>query len=129
MRLLIFILTAVSLGVSAWATDVTLKSYDSTKKVYISVPIIERDGVKISKNCLKSGKMQCEAWAAVGKKLTLTPTPGVGFVGNPAARYCHEHKAANHILRDEKQREFDYCVFADGSMIDSWTLFNKHFKK
>lgn len=113
---------------SALAAELTLDLYNSDKKSYQRIAITEVEGVKISKNCLKSGKMHCAAWKAVGQKAALTPTPGVGTVGNPAARYCHAHNANNRILLDAKKREYDYCVFSDGSMVDAWSLYNKHFQ-
>nr|BFD57967.1 hypothetical protein CKG001_00740 [Bdellovibrio sp. CKG001] len=111
------------------AADLGLRYYDSIKKTYKPLQVIEKDGVTISKSCLKSGKMKCQAWDAVLNKKALTPTPGVGVVGNPAARYCHDYNANNLIVLDAKKNEYDYCVFSDGSMIDSWSLYYKHFKK
>lgn len=116
-------------GVFAQAADLGLKYYDSSTKVYKPIQVIEKDGVTISKDCLKSGKMKCQAWDAVLNKKALTPTPGVGVVGNPAARYCHDYNANNLIVLDAKKNEYDYCVFSDGSMIDSWSLYYKHFRK
>lgn len=121
---LVFLCHATAIG-----GELDFKLFDAAKKSYRTVTMIERDGVTISKGCLKSGKMKCQAWAAVSKKIARAATPGVGVVGNPAARYCFDHNANNRILLDSKKREYDYCVFGDGSMIDSWSLFYKHFGK
>lgn len=113
----------------AWAVNLGLKYYDSRAKAYKSLAVIEKDGVTISQACFKSGKLRCQAWDAVLNKKALTRTPGVGVVGNPAARYCHDHNANNRIVLDRKKNEYDYCLFSDGSMIDSWSLYYKHYKK
>lgn len=116
-------------GLWAGAADLGLKYYDSSTKKYRPAEVFEKEGVTLSKSCLKSGKMKCQAWDAVLNRRTPTPTPGVGVIGNPAARYCHDHNANNRIVLDAKKNEYDYCVFSDGSMIDSWSLYYKHFKK
>lgn len=122
---------SVMAGVAFASADsaMTLKVYNDKKKSYEVVSTVEFADVRISKSCKKSGKMNCQAWSAVESRRPLTGPAGVGVVGNPAARYCLDHKASNRILLDEKKREYDYCVFADGSMVDAWSLYNKHYGK
>ncbi|WP_347358785.1 DUF333 domain-containing protein [Bdellovibrio sp.] len=104
-----------------------LKLYSHTKKKYEVIAVISHQGLTLSANCQKNGKMNCDAWKAAQKKMAREETPDVGVIGNPAARYCLTQNALNRILKDEQGREYDYCVFPDGSAIDSWSLFNKHF--
>lgn len=101
--------------------------YSSETKKYLNVTVMDYQGFTISQSCLKEGKMSCEAWKAAQKKVEPVATPGVGVIGNPAARYCQAQKSLNRILLDSKEREFDYCEFTDGSVIDAWSLYNKHF--
>lgn len=102
--------------------------YSTDKKKYELVKVMDHQGVILSENCQKKGKMDCVAWKAVQNKVALQETPGVGVIGNPAARYCLSQKSVNRILLDEKGKEYDFCVFPDGSLVDAWSLFNKHFE-
>lgn len=104
-----------------------LQLFSKEKNKYETVALVDYQGVKISKSCLKSSQMQCQAWGAVLKKVEKQAPPS-RVAGNPAARYCLANNANNRILVDSQKHEFDYCVFSDGSMIDAWTLFNKHHK-
>ncbi|AFX99790.1 hypothetical protein Bdt_0078 [Bdellovibrio bacteriovorus str. Tiberius] len=104
-----------------------LKLFNEDKKKYEVVTVIEYQGLTLSSTCQKNGKMNCDAWKAVQKKVARQETANVGVVGNPAARYCLAQNSLNRILKDQQGREYDYCVFPDGSAIDSWSLFNKHF--
>ncbi|MDG0817302.1 DUF333 domain-containing protein [Bdellovibrio svalbardensis] len=125
MKLLIYF--SVFLGsISSFAATTELRMFSADKKKYDTVRVTEYQGVKISESCVKAGKANCQAWTAVQNKIPQTPPP-TAVLGNPAAHYCLDQKANNRILIDEKKREFDFCVFADGSVIDSWSLFNKHF--
>ncbi|MEK2643743.1 DUF333 domain-containing protein [Bdellovibrio sp. BCCA] len=123
---LIMVSTVLAYSFDVSAASLKLEMYSSEKKKYETVSVIDLQEFKISKNCIKSGKPSCQAWDATSKK-SKTDLTGPAL-GNPAARYCLEMGANNRILMDEKKREFDYCIFADGSMIDAWSLYNKHHK-
>ncbi|KYG60755.1 hypothetical protein AZI85_12250 [Bdellovibrio bacteriovorus] len=113
-------------SLAALCKDDALKLFSPKTNKYEIIKIVTKDGFKISSNCLKSGKLDCLAWKAAKGSLK---TPQVGpLIGNPAAKYCSVFDANNRILKDEKAREYDYCVFPDGSMIDAWTLYNGHHK-
>lgn len=109
---------------SAYSSELQL--YSASTQKYESVTVVDYQGVKISKSCLKDGKPKCQAWNAVGRG--VASIGGGPLLGNPAAKYCGSHKAQNKILKDKMTKEYDYCVFPDGSMIDAWSLYNKHHK-
>ncbi len=48
------------------------------------------------------------------------------LIGNPASRNCTLLGGKSIILRDSKNRQYDFCRFQDESMIDSWSLYEKH---
>ncbi|KHD88562.1 MAG: hypothetical protein OM95_08645 [Bdellovibrio sp. ArHS] len=125
MKLLILLYCLV-LSFSAYAENISLKMYSSKTKKYEEVKIFTQDGLKISSNCIKKGKPDCEA-LRVGLG-SAKEKPQGPVLGNPAARYCAAFNAGNRILKDEKNNEYDYCVFSDGSMIDSWSLYYRHHK-
>ncbi|MFV3407676.1 DUF333 domain-containing protein [Bdellovibrio bacteriovorus] len=126
----LLVLFLVLMTVNAGAAPVRkLKMFTPETKKYVVVSVLDYQGLTLSESCLKNGKMNCDAWKAAQTKLDVAKTPNVGVIGNPAARYCLSHKALNRILLDAKKAEYDYCVFPDGSVIDSWTLYNKHFSK
>lgn len=105
-----------------------LQLFSAKTKSYQSVQIATMNDIKISKSCLeKKNKMNCQAWLAIQKKVADQSAPSP-MLGHPAARYCLANNAKNQILRDENQREYDYCVFSDGSMVDAWSLYNRHHK-
>ncbi len=125
MKLLIYFLAFVTCSLSQ-AAPLEFRMYSADKKTYQTIQVTEFNGVKISASCIKNGKANCNAWNAVQNKVALSPS-GARVVGNPAAHYCLAQKSNNRIFLDQKNREYDYCVFSDGSAIDSWTLYNKHY--
>ncbi|MFS4460662.1 DUF333 domain-containing protein [Bdellovibrio sp. HCB2-146] len=109
----------------ALATD-GLKIYDG--KVYKSFVTKEYQGMRFTEGCLEKNPPTCDAY-----KATLTPaiekkkfpTP---LVGHPAAQYCLDAGGENRIAKGRQNEQYDYCLFKDGSMIDSWDLYFKFHK-
>ena len=110
------------------ATDLVFETYNPKTKSYDKVVVQEYQGLKISKNCFKKNKPSCMAWSAVKKPVRKNSSP-TELLGHPAAIYCGNQKALDRIYKSADQSETDYCVFADGSSIDSWDLYYKHHKK
>jgi putative hemolysin len=105
------------------AETIDLKYLSNGK--YLDVKIVKIGKSKVSIDC--QANTACTALkVANGKafKIQLTSAP---FVGNPGANYCWDIGAKNRILKDEKNNQYDFCVFEDGSMIDAWNLYSKHY--
>lgn len=80
---------------------------------------------RINDLCVK--KQNCKAMlVAKGKPFKVQETKAP-FVGNPGANYCWDVGAKNRVLKDEKNNQYDFCVFEDGSMIDAWDLYRAHY--
>lgn len=120
------ILMTVSLLAATDPTAVMMRYFSNTKNQYENINIVSYQGFKISENCLENQPPKCEAWIALQEKVTPqnSATP---YIGNPAARYCFDHNANNQVLFDKQKKEFDYCMFKDGSAVSAWDLYNKHF--
>jgi hypothetical protein len=104
------------------ASEFKLKKFDVKLDKDVDVTVVELGKNRLSKSCLKSGN-QCLAILALKKKVS-EPSPPTELLGHPAARYCQSHDATNLIFIDQKKNEFDYCLFKDGSFINSWDLYN-----
>lgn len=105
------------------AKSLNLKYNIDGKSTVVNIVEIKKN--KVSANCLKNSS--CLAMKiSNGKpaKIQVTKSP---FVGNPGANYCWDVGAKNRILVDEKNNQYDFCVFEDGSMIDAWNLYSKHY--
>ena len=83
----------------------------------------EKDGLILSGDCKHSN---CQAVQASRQKPnTPDATTGTNLLGNPAALYCSNHDAKSVILKDAKGNEDSFCEFSDGSLVESWGLYNK----
>ncbi|WP_413581998.1 DUF333 domain-containing protein [Bdellovibrio sp. HCB288] len=126
MKISAFVLGTLMFAAGAHA-DQTLKYYNNDKYEQIKFKTYEK--ANINEACFKGGKPSCKAWTVfTGKAKTPTknPTP---LAGNPAALYCWDVGAKNRILKAQNNDQYDACVFDDGSMIDSWDLYYKHFPR
>ncbi|MCO4756053.1 MAG: DUF333 domain-containing protein [Bacteriovoracaceae bacterium] len=85
----------------------------------IEIEISEINGIKYG-NYNKSS-MALHAFKQKNIQLKATVT-----LGDPASRYCKLTGGMSIILRDAKNRQYDFCKFKDGSMIDSWGLYEDH---
>ncbi len=79
----------------------------------------------LSESCFKSGKPQCQAYQVSLKKVPSS-LPKTSMAPHPAAHYCQDVGGNNRIAKDATGAQYDYCLFKDGSLIDSWSLYNKH---
>ncbi len=114
-------------SVSSAHADQTLKYFNNDK--YSDVKIKTYEKANLTESCFKGGKPNCKAWTtfnAKAKTPTKNPTP---LAGNPAALYCWDVGAKNRILKAQNGDQYDFCVFDDNSMVDSWDLYYKHFPK
>jgi putative hemolysin len=121
----LFLAIAFSLqlqAVAAGPEKMALKFFDAKEKKYKEMSLQKKEGAMMSANCLKT----CDALSALKKKAADPSREGINVVGNPAGTYCRAYNAKNIIFSDSKKREYDYCVFLDGSAIDAWDLYNRH---
>ncbi len=92
---------------------------------YLDVKIVKIGKYKVSISCHTN--TSCAALkVANGKPFKIQKTDAP-FVGNMGANYCWDVGAKNRILLDSKNNQYDFCVFDDGSMIDAWNLYSKHY--
>ncbi|GEM_PF-655587 len=120
----IFVLLAFVALVASDAFAETLTMSLPGKMVRVTTQNV--GGVEVSKGCLnKKGKQPaCDAYKALSKKAS-PKSANVPLAGHPAAFYCGSAGGLNRILKDSKNNEYDFCEFKDGSMINSWHLYNK----
>jgi uncharacterized protein len=59
------------------------------------------------------------------KKVVEGP-PREELLGHPAAQYCLQTGGRNIFLTDAKSNQYDYCLFEDESLVDSWSMYWKH---
>jgi putative hemolysin len=107
---------------SCFAETATYQIYKDSKKVDIKTRTYK--GLHLTADCFKGDIPKCDAFSATKKAVTPSKS-ATDSVGNPAARYCNDKNGVSRILITAKNEQFDYCAFNDGSMIDSWDLFNK----
>ena len=84
------------------------------------------ESVRVNENCMSDKLPTCKAALAVRFPKPYPQSNTSGSI-NPGGRYCVSHGAKNLIATDSKNAEFDFCYFEDGSIADSWGLYDKHF--
>lgn len=101
--------------------------YDKDLKKYMTVKMIDYKGRLVSDNCQKKSKMDC---LALNPKATKKEkNSNVPLLGHPASDYCTQLNGKNRILFDIKNDQYDFCLFEDGSMTESWGLYKTRDKK
>ncbi|MFM6928486.1 MAG: DUF333 domain-containing protein, partial [Bdellovibrio sp.] len=100
------------------AAELTLRLYDG--KRYEQVKTLEIQKTQFSANCLKNGKPSCDAWTVFSGKPKPESQNKTPLAGDPAAKYCWDVGSKNRILKSADNKQYDYCVFNDGSMVDAW---------
>lgn len=106
---------------TAQAVDV-LKLYDG--KEYKPLKVKEHQGLIYSESCFAKPLAKCEAYKHSLKKASEKVSAKNNLAGNPAARYCLNTGGDNRLVKSEKG-EFDYCLYSDGTLVESWGLYNK----
>ena len=93
-------------------------------KTYDRLKFTQIEEVYVNDVCVKNKK--CLALVALKTKKTLPPS-NTGLAGNPASTYCTTQNGVPRILKDDKRNEYDFCLFKDGSLADSWEMYSKHY--
>ncbi|HEX7674569.1 MAG TPA: DUF333 domain-containing protein [Bdellovibrio sp.] len=117
----------ISLFSTSAFAQTSLKLFENEK--YKDIKITEFQKVHLGSDCIKSGKPNCQAWATYSGKPKENTKANTPLAGDPAAHYCWDVGAKNRILKSSDNKEYDYCIFDDGSMIDAWDLYYKHFPR
>lgn len=119
--LLLFLLSSSSFAQSS------LRIFENGS--YKEIKIVEYQEAHFSSNCLKTGKPHCKAWTAYSGKPAPATKSNTPLAGDPAAQYCWALGAKNRILKSSENKQYDYCVFKDSSMVDAWNIYYKHFPR
>lgn len=116
----------ILLATICYAYPTTLKISQGEK--YVDVRVREYEGLHLSEICFSKKNPKCDAYTATLTKSSPSITK-TGLLGHPASRYCNDKNGLARILIAEDKKQYDFCLFKDGSMIDSWDLYYKHFPK
>ena len=107
----------------SYASTLSLRYFVNNK--YTNVNIVQVGDLKVNELCRNLSN--CKAIAiAKGKPIQAKESTGSTFF-NASSSYCWDVGAKARILKDAKNNEYDFCVFSDGSMIDAWNLYSKHY--
>lgn len=81
----------------------------------------------LSQNCFKNGKPKCDAYTNSLKKPTEKPEDHMKspFHNNFGAIHCGLIGGKGLIAKTPSGDESDFCLFKDGSMVDSWSAYYK----
>lgn len=114
--------------------SIVLISLNAAAEVYtmalpekkIKIETQSHSGIEVTKSCFpkKSKVPKCDAYNALSEKVTVQK-PDMPLAGHPAAFYCGSAGGHNRILKDSENNEYDFCEFKDGTMINSWNLYNR----
>lgn len=82
--------------------------------------------LELSESCFKTKKPKCEAYefAQIKPKDLSIKAPGMN---NKSAIHCEAVGGRNLLALDNKNNQYNFCRFADGSMVNSWSMNYKHF--
>ncbi|MFM6929617.1 MAG: DUF333 domain-containing protein [Bdellovibrio sp.] len=122
---LICSLIVVTFGIQLRAAELSLRYYTNGK--YEQIKMTEVQKSRFSINCIKNGKPSCDAWTVFSGKSKPESQNKTPLAGDPAAKYCWDVGSKNRILKSADNKQYDYCVFNDGSMVDAWDLYYRHF--
>lgn len=80
---------------------------------------------ELETSCFKKDKPQCDAYTFAQvkpKNITLKHEA----LNNFAAIHCADITGKNLIALDANRNEFNFCLFKDGSMVNSWSVYFKY---
>ncbi len=84
------------------------------------------EALELSEICFKSSKPKCEAYefAQIKPKDLSIKVPGMN---NKSAIHCEAVGGRNLLALDNKNNQYNFCRFSDGSLVNSWSMNYKHF--
>ncbi len=96
------------------------------KETYRIFKTFQFERLDLSADCLnQDNKPKCLAYL----NSLNHPIESSKFRGSPASKICTELTGINLIAFNHKKQEVNFCEFKDGSMVNSWTLYYKHYPK
>lgn len=108
-----------SIPLISWGEELLL---EATKQKF---KVEKLEGLQVNGECLKA-REACLAMLA--KAPAPIPKGPENTVGHPASKYCHAKGGASVILIDVKHNQYDYCLFQNKYLVDSWDLYRKYNK-
>jgi hypothetical protein len=84
------------------------------------------ESLELNDGCFKGTKPKCQAYefAQIKPKDLSVKVPGLN---NKSAIHCEAVGGRNLLALDNKNNQYNFCRFADGSMVNSWSMNYKHF--
>lgn len=82
--------------------------------------------LELSASCFKGSKPHCQAYefAQIKPKDLSIKVPGLN---NKSAIHCEAVGGRNLLALDNRNNQYNFCRFSDGSMVNSWSMNYKHF--
>ncbi len=80
---------------------------------------------ELDMSCFKKAKPDCVAYTMAQVK-PKKPVFKHESINNIAAIHCADISGKNLIALDSKKREYNFCLFKDGSMLNSWSAYFKY---
>lgn len=96
---------------------------DESYKVFKTKKI---EGLEISENCFKGNKPKCESYEFAQIKPKNLSIKYQGF-NNMASIHCEAIGGRNLLALDNKKNHYNFCKFGDQSLVNSWSMYYKHF--
>lgn len=91
-----------------------------------TIQIQKVQGLSVNAECARKIQDCLKLVSVVPMK--AEPKGPMGTVGNPASNYCASKGGASVILEDKGHNQYDYCVFKEKYLVDSWDLYRKEKK-
>lgn len=84
--------------------------------------------LELDMSCFKTKTPKCEAFefSEIKPKSLIMKNEALN---NLAAIFCEAVHGRNLLALDRGRNEYNFCRFQDGSMVNSWSLYYKHFPK
>lgn len=107
------------------------------KDKYHVFKIVEYSGLKLSSNCFGNrnkknkstqNKPKCQAFEVSKIKVKDLFKEKYGGT-NPASLHCSRMMGESLIAYDSLKNEYDYCRFADNSLVSSWSMLDNSYKR
>lgn len=76
-------------------------------------------------SCFKGSKPDCDAYK-FSQVRPINPPPKHEAMNNFAAIACENITGRNMIALDKDRNEYNFCLFKDGSMVNSWSMYFKY---
>ena len=93
---------------------------------YIKFKTKKFQDLELDLSCFKGKGPKCEAYEFSQIKPKSLIMKNEAF-NNMAAIFCEAVHGRNLLALDRKRNEYNFCRFHDDSMVNSWSLYYKHF--